>query len=66
MPRYLIRDDGLFPEQTFDAVSDETVIEWAREALEESDAEPGEEIAVFRLDDEGVEEHIATLAKGEK
>ena len=63
MPRYLIRDDGFLPEATFDAVDNAAAVEYAMECLLDDGAEPGEEVAVIRLDDEarGVEEHVATV-----
>jgi len=64
MPRYLIRDEGILPETTFDAVDDAAAIEYATECLLDDGAEPGEEVGVFRLEDEarGVEEHVANVA----
>jgi hypothetical protein len=63
MPRYLIRDESIMPETTFDAVSDAAAIEYAMECLLDDGAEPGEEVGVFRLEDEarGVEEFVATV-----
>jgi hypothetical protein len=63
MPRYLIRDEGILPETTFDAVDDAAAIEYAMECLLDDGAEPGEEVGVFRLEDEarGVEEHVANV-----
>ena len=64
MPRYMIRDDGFLPEATFDAVDDAAAIDYAMECLLDDGADPGEEVAVIRLDDEarGVEKHVATVS----
>jgi hypothetical protein len=64
MPRYLIRDDSIRPEDVFDAPDDATAIEYAMECLLDDGAEPGEEVGVFRLEDEarGVEEFVANVA----
>ena len=63
MPRYLIRDDSIRPEDVFDAPDDATAIEYAMECLLDDGAEPGEEVGVFRLEDEarGVEEFVADV-----
>jgi hypothetical protein len=63
MPRYLIRDEGILPETIFDAVDDAAALEHAMECLLDDGAEPGEEVGVFRLEDEarGVEEFVANV-----
>jgi hypothetical protein len=62
MPLYVIRfDDGRQSLPT-DAVGDREATEYAMELLLDDGAEPGEEAGVYRLDDGGVEEHIATVA----
>jgi hypothetical protein len=63
MPRYLNRDDSIRPEDVFDAPDDATAIAWATETLLDSEAEPGEEIVLVRVEDDyrQAEEHVATL-----
>jgi hypothetical protein len=63
MPQYLIRSDGIDPEQMWDAPDDATAIAWATETLLDSGAEPGEEIVLVRVEDDyrQAEEHVATL-----
>jgi len=62
MPRYLIRfDDGRESLPT-DAVGDREATEYAMELLLDDGAEAGEAASVYRLEDGGVEEHIATVA----
>jgi hypothetical protein len=63
MPRYLIRDERIMPETIFDAADDAAAIEYAMECLLDDGAEPGEEVGVFRVDDEarGVEEFVGTV-----
>jgi hypothetical protein len=63
MPRYLIRDESIMPETVFDAPSDEVAMDHAMECLLDDGAEPGEEVGVFRVEDEarGVEEFVGTV-----
>ena len=62
MPRYMIRfDDGRESLPT-DAVGDREATEYAMELLLDDGAEAGEGASVYRLEDGGVEEHIATVA----
>ena len=62
MPRYLIRfDDGRESLPT-DAAGDREAAEYAMELLLDDGAEPGEEAAVYRLEDGGAEEHVETVA----
>jgi hypothetical protein len=63
MPSYLIRSDGLDPEEVWTAPDDATAIAWATETLLDSEAEPGEEIVLVRVEDDyrQAEEHVATL-----
>jgi|694.fasta_scaffold75205_8 hypothetical protein len=62
MTRYLIRfDDGRESLPT-EAAGDREATEYAMELLLDDGAEAGEEASVYRLEDGGVEEHIATVA----
>jgi hypothetical protein len=62
MPQYLIRfDDGRESLPT-EAAGDREATEYAMELLLDDGAEAGEEASVYRLEDGGAEEHIATVA----
>jgi hypothetical protein len=54
-------DDGRESLPT-DAVGDREATEYAMELLLDDGAEAGEGASVYRLEDGGVEEHIATVA----
>jgi hypothetical protein len=62
MPRYLIRFDDGRESLPADAVGDREATEYAMELLLDDGAEAGEEASVYRLEDGGVEEHVATVA----
>lgn len=62
MPRYLIRfDDGRESLPT-EAIGDREATEYAMECLLDDGAEAGAEAGVYRLEECGAEEHVATVA----
>ena len=62
MPRYLIRFDNGRESLPADAVGNREAAEYAMELLLDDGAEAGEEAAIYRLEDGGVEEHVGTVA----
>ena len=66
MPRYLIRFD-CGPDETIDAANDNDARDYAIDVLVYHDAAPGEEAAIYRIDEggRGEEEHIETITAGD-
>jgi len=62
MPMYVIRFDSGRHCPPVEAAGDREATEYAMELLLDDGAEPGEEAGVYRVEDGGVEEHIATVA----
>lgn len=60
-PRYLLRSDNGREDIIEDCVSDDAAIEYAMEILLDDGAEPGEEIAVYRLDGSS-EEYVGSAS----
>ena len=61
MPIYLIRFDDGRESQQFEAIGDSEAADYAQELLLDDTADGGEEAAVYRLEEGGAEEHVATV-----